>query len=90
MFSTVESVTGMTTRSAISRVIKVPKYRLKTCKGNIKVRGPMYHNTIPLDIREAKTVRSFKNRLRKLKFLDVSTQTTTRTSRVYGPAGGEQ
>ena len=47
-------------------------------KGNIRIWGPTYYNSIPVDIRDAKTVKSYKNRLgsvmRSLKYTDVGKQ----------------
>ena len=53
------------TRSAIQGSIYVPKTKLKICEGNIRVRGPNYYNTITMEIREAKTEKSFKDKLNK-------------------------
>ena len=45
--------------------LKVPRSRLKLGKGNVRVRGPEYYNSISLDTKKAPTYKSFKNRIKK-------------------------
>ena len=57
----------MVTRLEIKQDVVVPQCRLEMSKGNVKVRGPGYYNKIDMTIREAKTLKSFSNRLKKEK-----------------------
>ena len=70
MFTRVMENMGVNTRSAIKGDVHVRKCNLKISKGNIRVRGPIGYNIIPLDIREAKSVTSFRNRLKRVRIFE--------------------
>ena len=70
MFTRTIDNTGKQTRSAIQGNIHIPTRKLKTTKGNIKVGGPVHYNKIPVGIREAKTVTSFGNRLKRARIFE--------------------
>ncbi len=54
MFTRVIANTGLQTRTAIKGDILVPNHKVKVSKGNIRIRGPVHYNKIPLEVREAK------------------------------------
>ena len=65
MFSRSIDNSGKVTKLAIQGSVHILRTRLKVCKGNICIRGAQYYNKIQMDIREAKTVKSFKHRLKR-------------------------
>ena len=56
------------TRSSNMKDIHIPTTRTEHCKGNIRVRGPKYYSKLPLDIRESKITKIFKDGLTKYSF----------------------
>ena len=71
MFTKVADTTKITTRSSIKGDVQIPRTKLKLSKGNIKIRGPEYYNKIPLAVREAKSVTSFRNRLKRKRTFEI-------------------
>ena len=65
LFSKAENTGGMTLRSEIKGDVIVPVTKLSLTKGNIRHRGAVYYNKVGLDIRTAKTFKTFKRRLKK-------------------------
>ena len=45
----------------------IPKVNFKVTRRNIRVRGLEYYNGIPIEVREVKSVKSFRNRLKRAK-----------------------
>ncbi len=58
MFSKVVDTHNIARRSSVQNDVYVPRVKLECCKGNISVRGPMQHNRLSQDIREAKSCES--------------------------------
>ena len=65
MFSKAENTGGMTLRSEIKGDVVVPNTKLSLAKGNIRYRVPTCYNKVGLEIRNAKTFKTFKRRLKK-------------------------
>ena len=65
LFSKVQYDTGRVLRSEINEDLVVPKTRLKVCRNNVRYRGPVIYNQIDRGIRNAKTLKNFKKRLKQ-------------------------
>ena len=65
LFTRISDVHNRNTRSSAQNLLTVPRTRLECSKGNMKVRGPVYFNKLPEDIRQAGTVECFKNKLKR-------------------------
>ena len=64
LFEKLVDTRGRVTRSVIRDELIVPHCKLETCKKNIRVRGPVLYNTIPMEIREQATCKRFKHNLK--------------------------
>ena len=64
MFKYPEERANNNTRSTDNKQLAVPVSRLQLGKGNIKIRGPEYFNSIPLEIKTAPIYNSFKARIK--------------------------
>ena len=65
LFQPVSAHHGVATRSSTDTKLNIPVTRLKTCAQNIKIRGALYYNELPGDIRNAPSEACFKNRAKK-------------------------
>ncbi len=70
MFTRTMEATNRPTRSAIKGDVCIPNTRLKVTMGNIRSRGPKHYNGVPLEIREAKTVASFRGKLKRARIFE--------------------
>ena len=64
LFEKLSTTRGRITRSVIKDELNVPYCKLEVCKKNIRVRGPLLYNKIPMEIRELLTSRIFKQNLK--------------------------
>ncbi len=72
LFTRTSSTSQKVTRSTIQGAVFIPCTKLNISWSNIRVHGPRYYNDVPVDIREAKTLKSFKNRLKRACTFDTS------------------
>ncbi len=74
LFRHVTCNTPRETRSMINRELYIPRVKLKCCEQNIRHRGPVYYNKIPLNIRDSETHKSFRRKLKRSRCLrDITT-----------------
>ena len=66
LFSKVENIGGWVLRSEIKGEVIVPNTKLNIARGNIRYRGPVNYNIVGTEIRNAKTFKTFKRRLKKV------------------------
>ncbi len=65
MFTRSSDVTERMTRSSLQDKLYIPKCRTQCADGNIRVRGAVVYNQIPLGIRDSPSFNSFKKNLKR-------------------------
>ena len=65
MFTRSAQLVERVTRSTIQVKLYIPRCRTQCADGNIRVRGAIIYNQIPLDVRESRSHNSFNNSLKR-------------------------
>ncbi len=65
MFTLIEDTHERMTRAGTNKLLAIPKCNLRKCEGNFRCRGARYYNDVPLSIRQAPSIDSFKRAMRK-------------------------